>query len=218
MLTGYTMAIPIQNKEAETVVTAYRDHVYCIFGGSSSMLTDNGTEFKNEDMDRICTKLGIRRVFTPVYTPECNGKLEGWHKFFKACVAKHIRGNSIEWDELVPLAVVAYNFFPCQASKESPFVLMFGCDPVTPFCQLLEPTPRYWGRKGRSTEDGYTPENVCGSSSKHQMDKRQTEIGRRERRGQSEVESERSSSGKGPGFPSFPSKVFAKLQGEGNSW
>ena len=148
MLTGYTMAIPIRDKVAETVVTAYRDHVYCIFGGSSSMLTDNGTEFKNEDMDNICTKLGIRRVFTPVYTPECNGKLEGWHKFFKACVAKHIRGNSVEWDELVPLAVAAYNFFPWQASKESPFVLMFGRDPVTPFCQLLEPTPRYWGDRG----------------------------------------------------------------------
>ena len=148
MLTGYTMTVPIPNKTAETVVTAYRDHVYCIFGGSSSMLTDNGTEFKNEDMENICTKLGIKRVFTPVYTPECNGKLEGWHKFFKACVAKHIRGNSVEWDELVPLAAAAYNFFPCQASKESPFVLMFGRDPVTPFCQLLEPAPRYWGDRG----------------------------------------------------------------------
>ena len=99
-------------------------------------------------MDNICTKLGIKRVFTPVYTPECNGKLEGWHKFFKACVAKHIQGNSVEWDELVPLAAAAYNFFPCQASKESPFVLMFGRDPVTPFCQLLEPAPRYWGDRG----------------------------------------------------------------------
>ena len=99
-------------------------------------------------MENICTKLGIRRVFTPVYTPECNGKLEGWHKFFKACVAKHIRGNNVEWDELVPLAAAAYNFFPCQTSKESPFVLMFGRDPVTPFCQLLEPAPRYWGDRG----------------------------------------------------------------------
>ena len=47
MLTGYTMGIPIPNKTAETVVTAYRNHVYCLFRGSTSMLTDNGTEFKN---------------------------------------------------------------------------------------------------------------------------------------------------------------------------
>ena len=148
MLTGYTMAIPIASKKADAVVTAYRDHVYCLFGGSAAMLTDNGTEFKNEEMEDICKRLGIKKIFTPVYTPECNGKLEGWHKFFKACIGKHIRGNNVEWDELVPLAAAAYNFFPCQASKESPFVLMFGRDPVTPFAQLLEPAPRYWGDKG----------------------------------------------------------------------
>ena len=33
MLTGFTMAIPIKNKNAETICEAYRDNVYCIFGG-----------------------------------------------------------------------------------------------------------------------------------------------------------------------------------------
>ena len=46
MLTGYTMAIPIPDKSAETVCDAYRTNIYCIFGGSSRILTDNGTEFK----------------------------------------------------------------------------------------------------------------------------------------------------------------------------
>ena len=46
------------------------------------------------------------------------------------------------------LAVSAYNFFPCQSSKESPFVLMFGRDPITPVAKLLEPRPRYYGDRG----------------------------------------------------------------------
>ena len=83
-----------------------------------------------------------------MYTPQSNGRLEGWHRFFKACIAKHIRGGGVEWDELVPLAVSAYNFFPCQSSKESPFVLMFGRDPITPVAKLLEPRPRYYGERG----------------------------------------------------------------------
>ena len=49
---------------------------------------------------------------------------------------------------MVPLAVSAYNFFPCQSSKESPFVLMFGRDPITPVAKLLEPRPRYYGERG----------------------------------------------------------------------
>ena len=61
---------------------------------------------------------------------------------------KHIHRNQLEWDEIVPLATAAYNFFPCQSSRESPFVLMFGRDPITPFLSLLEPSPQYWGKRG----------------------------------------------------------------------
>ena len=147
-MTGFTVAIPIKDKSASTVCDAYRAHIYCTFGGSARILTDNGTEFKNEQMDELCRQLDIKRVHSPVYTPEANGRLEAWHHFFKACVAKHIRGNATEWDEVVPLAAAAYNFFPCQAAGESPFVLMFGRDPITPFAKLLEPALRYWGDHG----------------------------------------------------------------------
>ena len=148
MLTGFTIAVPIKNKNAETICEAYRDNVYCVFGRSSRMLTDNGSEFKNKEMQEVCDTLGLKHIFSPVYTPQSNGYLEGWHRFFKACIAKHIRGGGVEWDELVPLAVSAYNFFPCQSSKESPFVLMFGRDPIMPVAKLLEPKPRYYGERG----------------------------------------------------------------------
>ena len=148
MLTDFTVAIPIKDKSASTVCDAYKAHIYCTFGGSARILMDNGTEFKNEQMDELCRQLNIKRVYSPVYTPEANGKLEALHHFFKACVAKHIRRNAVEWDEVVPLAAAAYNFFPCQAAGESPFVLMFGRDPITPFAKLLEPAPRYWGDHG----------------------------------------------------------------------
>ena len=150
MLTGYTIAVAIPDKRAETVCQAYRDHVYCIFGGSSRILTDNGTEFRSKEMKQICDELEIKQVFSPVYTPQANGRLEGWHRFLKSCIAKHIRGTDVEWDDLIPLAVSAYNFFPCQSSKESPFVLMFGRDPITPIAKLLEPKLKFYGEKGIS--------------------------------------------------------------------
>ena len=148
MLTGFTIAVPIKNNNAQTICEAYRDNVYCTFGGSSRILTDNGSEFKDKEMQEVCDTLGLKHIFSPVYMPQSNGCLEGWHRFFKACIAKHIRGGGVKWDELVPLAVSAYNFFPCQSSKESPFILMFGRDPITPVAKLLEPRPRYYGERG----------------------------------------------------------------------
>ena len=54
MLTGYMIAVPIPDKKSETVCGAYRHNVYCTFGGSSRILTDNGTEFKSQEMKAIC--------------------------------------------------------------------------------------------------------------------------------------------------------------------
>ena len=51
----------------------------------------------------------------------------------------------MEWDDLIPLACAAYNFMPNEHSKESPFFLMFGRDPVLPLNTLLEPKIRYMG-------------------------------------------------------------------------
>ena len=84
MLTGFTIAVPIKNKNTETICEAYRDNVYCVFGGSSRMLT----EFKNKEMQEVRDTLGLKHIFSPVYTPQSNRCLEGWHRFFKACIAK----------------------------------------------------------------------------------------------------------------------------------
>ena len=67
MLTGFMIAVPIKDKAASTVCDAYRAHVYCIFCGIARILTDNGTECKNEQMDELCKQLDIKRVYSPVY-------------------------------------------------------------------------------------------------------------------------------------------------------
>ena len=64
--------------------------------------------------------------------------------FLKACIAKHV-APQLEWDALLPLACAAYNFMPNEHSKESPFFLMFGRDPVLPLNMLPGPKMRYLG-------------------------------------------------------------------------
>ena len=54
MLTGYTFCITLKTKTAAEVVKAYIDKIYAKFGGSIKMLSDNGTEFKNEIIHSSC--------------------------------------------------------------------------------------------------------------------------------------------------------------------
>ena len=68
MLTGFTFCIPIKNKTAEEVVTAWRNHISFPFGVCRKLLTDNGTEFKNELFSQVAEQLGVeRKIYTPPY-------------------------------------------------------------------------------------------------------------------------------------------------------
>ena len=145
MFTGYTFCMPIPNKMAKTVLKAYMDNVYCQFGGSIKILSDNGTEFKNKLMEEVSEELGVEyKIYSPPYRPQSNGRIESFHYFLKACIAKHI-APQLEWDDIVPLACAAYNFLPNEHSRESPFFLMFGRDPLLPLTKLLKPKIRYLG-------------------------------------------------------------------------
>ena len=80
---------------------------------------------KNKLFEDVAKQLGVEyKAYTPPYRPQCNGKIEGFHKYLKSCIAKHIV-NCIEWDKFTDLATAAYNFVPNVTSKEAPFFLMF---------------------------------------------------------------------------------------------
>ena len=145
MYTSYVFCIPLKTKTAEEVVQAYLHHVYSKFGVSEKILSDNGTEFKNKLFEDVASQLGVEyKVYTLPYRPQCNSKIEGFHKYLKSCIAKHII-NNMEWDEFTDLATAAYNFILNVSSKEFSFFLMFGRDPYMPLDKLLSQAMRYLG-------------------------------------------------------------------------
>ena len=114
MFTGYTFCIPIPIKMAKTVLKAYMDSVYCQFGGSLKILSDNGTEFKNKLMEEVSKELGVEyKIYSPPYRSKSNGRVESFHYFLKACIAKHI-GPQLEWDAIVPLACITFYLMNIQ--------------------------------------------------------------------------------------------------------
>ena len=144
MLTGFTFCIPLKSKKAEDVVTAHLNHICCIFGPSKKILTENGSEFKNKMWDEVFKRLKIEHRVTPIYSPQCNGRIEGFHRFLKACIGKQLQ-QGLEWDDLVWKATAAYNFFPTESSGFSPFFLMYGHEANAKHMILAEETTKYLG-------------------------------------------------------------------------
>ena len=124
MLTGYTFCIPIPSKKASDVVTAYVDNVYAKFGGSKKILSDNGTEFKNQLFEKVAKELGVEcKCYTAPYHPTNKWENRRIPSFLEGMYVKTYF-QTMEWDEVVHLATAAYNFFPNEHSRESPFFLM----------------------------------------------------------------------------------------------
>ena len=142
MLTGFTFCIPLKSKRAEDVIKAYINHICCTFGPSRKILTDNGTEFKNKLWTEVFEKLRKEQKFTPIYSPQCNSRIEGFHKFLKATIAKQLE-TRVEWDDLVWKATAAYNFFPTESSGLAPFFLMFGHEAAVKHTLLESENPKY---------------------------------------------------------------------------
>ena len=118
MLTGFVFCTPLKSKKAEEVIQTYLNEVYFRFGGSRKILSVNGMEFKNRMLEEVAKKLDCEfRAYSPPYRPQSNGKIECFHKFLKACMGKHINTH-LEWDEVIPMAMAAYNFFPHTPVKK----------------------------------------------------------------------------------------------------
>ena len=144
MLTGFTWCILLKTKTADEVAKAYLDHIYSLFGGSVKIMMDNGREFKNKLFKEVVEKLGTESsIHSPLYRSQSNGKIEGFHRFLKACIGKHIN-HGLEWDELTPMATACYNFFPNCNARESAFFVMFGRDPIHKLNMLLHSARRYF--------------------------------------------------------------------------
>ena len=87
-LMGWSEAFPIPNKKADTTVHVFINNYLPIHVCPCFILSENGTEFKNQLMDNFFQQLGIDHIFSAPYQPQSNGKLEVFHKYLKPTLKK----------------------------------------------------------------------------------------------------------------------------------
>ena len=109
------------------------------------ILSDNGTEFKNQIFHKVTKDLGIERIFSAPYHPQSNEKLETFHKFLKPTLKKMCAEDQDNWDDYVEQVLGTYRGVPNLTTGESPFLLVYGRDGNQPLHQQLQPLTRFLG-------------------------------------------------------------------------
>ena len=69
-LTGWPEAFPIPDKSPNTIVSTFINKYLPVHMCPRYILSDNGTEFKNNFMDQVLKQLGIERIFSAPYHPQ----------------------------------------------------------------------------------------------------------------------------------------------------
>jgi transposase InsO family protein len=123
--TRYVQAIPLKRANAKEIGGALFSHLFCAFGKPDRFHSDEGTEFVNEAMQKMCTLWGITWSSTGGYQPQAN-PVERFHRFLNSGMTMLSDRFGADWPQFLPAVVFTYNASTNDATGFSPHELVFG--------------------------------------------------------------------------------------------
>ena len=124
--TKWVTAVPLKNKKAGTVATALQHHVLpCLPRIPEKILTDNGSEFTAAVFQETLKHWGIAHLFSTPYHPEGNGAVERVNGTIGRLLS-HLKAAVVDWDTLLPTAVITYNTTYHSQIKTTPSQFILG--------------------------------------------------------------------------------------------
>lgn len=104
------------------------EEIFINYGSPRKLVSDQGREFLNNVVKKICQIMDTRKIYTSPYNPKCNGVVERVNQTLIGKLAKLVNQRWNEWDEFLTYALYAYRIIP-RNNGVSPFELMNGRKP-----------------------------------------------------------------------------------------
>ena len=142
-LTRYAVVAPLKSKHAEDVAQALRDHVIGHYGPPKMILSDNGREFRNEVVQRLATRMGVRLANTTIYHPSSNGLVERSNAQVQMILRGLIESLGADWDSCLKIAQLAMNSAYNRQLGDSPFFIVHRRDPIFPEAAWVGSSSKY---------------------------------------------------------------------------
>lgn len=132
MVTRYTRACYVQDKEKGTVVNKIIELWLPIFGAADTFHMDNGGEFANDEMRELGNRFGIRIKHTPAYSPWSNGLNERNHATIDLMMSKILEDMPDVPEEVALQYAVAIRNCCMYVHGFTPAQLAIGQNPKLP--------------------------------------------------------------------------------------
>ncbi|XP_062511454.1 uncharacterized protein LOC134187352 [Corticium candelabrum] len=107
-LTKWPMIYPIPNQQTVHIVRLFAEQVVPMFGVPEALLSDRGTNPLSHLMLDCCQLLGMKKINTTAYHPECDGMVERFNRTLKTTIRKRVDQFGVQWDEHLSGLLWAY--------------------------------------------------------------------------------------------------------------
>ena len=141
-LSKFPLVFPVPDQKTERLARLLVEQVVPLFGVPEALLSDRGANLLSHLMTSVCQLLGVKKLNTTSYHPQCDGLVERFNRTLKTMLRKHAADFGVQWDRYLPGVLWAYRNTPHDSTGEKPSFLLFGVDCRYPTeAALLPPTP-----------------------------------------------------------------------------
>ena len=124
--TKWKEVFTIPNQEAKTVAEKLVNEVIARFGAPKKIHSDQGRNFEAQLFKEMCTLFNIEKTRTTPYHPESDRMIERQNCTLQDMLAKYVSEHQRDWDEHLPLVMMAYRSNIHASIQYTPFYLLFG--------------------------------------------------------------------------------------------
>jgi transposase InsO family protein len=117
-------------EEAWEVARYLLKEIILLFRIPVSIRLDNGLAFVAEVVQLVAKGLGITWKLHMAYCPQSSGKVECVNRTLKLQLGKLCQETHLQWDQLLPIALLRIRSSPTKWIGLSPFEILFGSSPL----------------------------------------------------------------------------------------
>jgi transposase InsO family protein len=133
ILSKFVVTKAVRDNSAQTAVRFLKEDIISKFGTPRCILTDNGTHFTSLLTNELIKQIGATHLYSTRYHPETNGQVERYNATMDAKIAALSNLRKTNWDDQLPFVTFNYNTSRHSSTKQLPFEMMYGRNPVLPF-------------------------------------------------------------------------------------
>ncbi|KRZ17260.1 Gag-Uncharacterized protein [Trichinella zimbabwensis] len=138
----WTEAYPTRSQAATEVSDALVGNWFSRFGAPIRLHSNQGRSFESALISEVCKIFGVEKSRSSPYHPQGNGLVERANRTLLNTLAKLCHeSQDRSWDQLLPLATMAYNSAVHETTGQSPFCMLFGKQMSLPLDVTLDVPP-----------------------------------------------------------------------------